>query len=78
MVNYVNEDKFIQWYASVSKTKDFNPTNLLSRVHQQYCDTGCSVFTVPANKSISGKDEHYPFKYEDIGCCGASTKYIYF
>ena len=78
MVNYVNQDKFIDWYNSVSKVKTTNSTNLLEKVHQHYCNTGSKVFTVPANKTISGKDEHYTFEYEDIGCCGASTRYIYF
>ena len=78
MVNYVNQEKFLDWYNSVSKVKTSNAVNLLKKVHQQYCDTGNSVFTVPADKSVSGNDEHYAFRYEDIGCCGASTKYIYF
>ena len=78
MVNYVNQDNFIQWYNSVSKVKATNTANLLEKVHQHYCNTGSSIYTVPASKTISGKDEHYSFRYEDIGCCGASTRYIYF
>ena len=78
MINYVNEEAFLKWYNSVSTEKAANERALLEEVYNRYCDTHSEVFVVPASNSVTGKDEEYKFKYDDIGCCGASTIYIYF
>lgn len=78
MVNYVNESAFISWYNSVSKNMCSNDASLLEMVHKHYCDTHSECFTIPAENSKTGTAETYLFKYDDIGCCGASTVYIYF
>lgn len=78
MVNYVNQDDFFRWYNSVSLEKIQNKSAILEDVHKGYCDTHSEVYVIPAEKTVSGKDEQYAFKYDDIGCCGASTVYIYF
>ena len=78
MANYVNEAAFISWYNSVSKQLCSNTAGLLEQVHKHYCDTHSEEFTIPAENSKTGKAESYPFIYDDIGCCGASTVYIYF
>lgn len=78
MFNYVNEDKFFEWYVSVSKREITNKSELLNEVVSQAGSVGERIFTLPGSKTISGNDESYKYKVENIGCCGASTIYIYF
>ena len=78
MINYVNESDFFKWYESVSKAPISNKKALLDKVHQDYCSTKLSVFTLSPNETVTGKEESYNYNYDDIGCCGASTIYIYF
>ncbi len=78
MANYVNEEKFIEWYESVSKEKLTNKSQLLSDALTHFSNTGESVFRIPAAKSVTGKEETYEYRVENMGCCGASTIYLYF
>lgn len=78
MINYVNEKAFLNWYQSVSRDQIVNESALLNEVFLAYCRTGKGIYTLPAAKTVTGKDESYPFTCENIGCCGASTLYVYF
>ena len=78
MTNYVNEDRFLQWYRSVCRKPEKNTGKLLNDLYLAYCDTGATEYTVPSSDSLTGRDESYVFRCEDIGCCGASTVYMYF
>ncbi len=77
MVNYVNEEKFISWYKKVTGEEKVSFA-VLDDVFQCYAASGESVYTVPARKTLSGEDEKYEYRFEDKGCCGASTMFIYF
>ena len=76
MYNYVNEDAFFAWYEEKTGCKpDKKP--LLAELAKQYMDTRRGEFVLPAEKSISGAEERYAFRFENVGCCGASTIYFY-
>ena len=77
-MNYVNEEKLIAWYESVAKEPRMSSAALLADVFQQYVSTRVSEYVIPAEKTISGHEERYPFRFENIGACGACTNYIYF
>lgn len=78
MTNYVNEEKFFEWYESVSKNGIGNRNELLADTLTIFSNTGKSVYTIPAKDTKSGKDESYEYVVDNVGCCGASTIYIYF
>lgn len=78
MTNYVNEDKFFEWYADKANSPVANKAKLLNEVFQQYMKTRKQEYVLPADRSKSGTEDNYPFRLENIGCCGASTYYIYF
>ena len=78
MANYINQEKFIDWYRSVSKKELRNEQELLEKVLNDFCATRKEKFTVPASESKTGKDETYKFRGENLGCCGASTMFVYF
>jgi len=78
MTNYVNEDKFFAWYSETASSPIGNKTKLLNEVFQQYMSTRKQEFVLSANQTKSGSEESFPFRFENIGCCGASTYYIYF
>ena len=78
MANYVNEEKFFGWYESVSKNGIKNREELLNEAVSIFSNTGKAVYVLPADKTVSGKEERYTYKVENLGCCGASTIYVYF
>ena len=78
MINYVNDDIFWKWYKENSKELKMTKKELLDSVFKFYCDTKSELYTLSPDETSSGKEETYSFKFEDIGCCGASTIYIYF
>jgi len=78
MFNYVNEEKFYSWYESVSKEPLLNKSALMNELVQNAAGPGNPVYTIPASKTTTGRDESYEYKVDNIGCCGASTIYIYF
>lgn len=77
-MNYVNENTFLTWYESNAKEKKYDKYKLLQEVFEQYCTTRKSEYILTSDKTISGKDETYSYKYDEVGCCGADTKFIYF
>ncbi|MCQ2452186.1 MAG: hypothetical protein MJ075_03505 [Oscillospiraceae bacterium] len=78
MVTYVDEEKFFDWYKKNAKEPDSNHTRVLNQLYSKYCETGKSYFTLKASQSVSGQEVQFPFRFEDIGCGGASTLFIYF
>ena len=78
MVNYVDEDKFFSWYEQHSRKPLNNKNRLLDDLYREFCDTGRSYYVLKSGDSTSGSEEHFPFRFEDLGCCGASTLFIYF
>ncbi len=77
-MNYVNEERFIAWYESVAGQPRLSPAALLADVFRQYTETRTERYVIPAEKTVTGREESYPFRFEDIGACGACTNYIYF
>lgn len=78
MINYVNDDVFWNWYKENVKELSMTKKTLLDDVFKSYCDTKKESYVLSPDVTVSGKEEAYSFKFEDIGCCGASTIYIYF
>ena len=76
MINYINEAAFYRWYAEVTGKKADG--NTLQLVFEQYCSTGKAVFTLAANQTLTGRAEEYAYRFENVGCCGASTIYLTF
>lgn len=77
MCNYVGSEKFMEWYRRTAKAPR-GEGEALRRVYEDYCRTGKSVFELSSGETVSGRPESYPYTFENIGCCGASTIYIYF
>lgn len=77
MLNYVESEKFIEWYRAAAK-QPLGDSEVLSRLYADYCDTRSSSFVLPAEDTTSGREEKYDFRVEVIGCCGANTVFIYF
>lgn len=78
MCNYVNEDAFFAWYDSIIADKAYNRDAVLSEVFELFITEKKNDFEIPAGKTVTGKPESYRFRAENIGCCGASTMFIYF
>jgi len=78
MVNYIDEEKFFQWYEKNASNPDSNRTRVLNKLYSKYCETGKPYFTLAASETQSGQAESFPFRFEDVGCCGATTLFIYF
>lgn len=78
MTNFVNSEAFFKWYDSVSSERNYNKDKLLDDVFQQYCKTRKNSFELPAEKTVSGRAEHYEYEFEDLGKCGGSALFIYF
>lgn len=77
MYNYINEEKLFAWYDSVAKAP-LSHKALLAEVARRYLATRRAVFELSAGETLSGQAESYAFRFENIGCCGASTIYFYF
>ncbi len=76
MYNYVNEDAFFAWYEEKTGCAA-DKKALLQELARQYMSTRKGEFVLAADKSLSGAEERYPFRFENLGCCGASTMYFY-
>lgn len=76
MYNYVNEDAFFAWYEEKTGRKA-DKKALLAALASQYMKTRKGEFVLPAEDCLSGVEESYPFRFENLGCCGASTMYFY-
>ena len=59
MFNYVNEEKFFDWYDSVSKTGVGNKSALLAELVSEAGGSGEKTYTIPAGKTPTGRDESY-------------------
>ena len=77
MVNYVNEERFLRWYRAHAKVPAPD-AEVLSRLYADYCAEHRSEFRLEAPDTLDGKSAHYRFRVDNIGCCGASTIYVYF
>ena len=77
MTNYVNEQALFDWYEQVGDGR-LDRTRLLDEVLRQYAKTRREAFVLPASATRTGQEERFPFRYENVGCCGASTVFIYF
>ena len=75
MYNYVNEDAFFAWYEEKTGVKP-DKKALLARLAKDYMSTRRAEFVLPAENCLSGVEERYPFRFENVGCCGASTIYF--
>jgi len=78
MSNYVNQEAFLRWYAEKAKPPLLQEAALLNDVARQYMETGRQEYVLAPEKTNSGEEERYPFRYENVGCCGASTYFWYF
>ena len=78
MVTYVNEETFLNWYLTHCLSPDGNTGRVLNEVYMGYCSSGIQKYVIPAQSSVSGEEESYPFRFEDKGCCGSSIPFIYF
>ncbi len=76
MYNYVNEDALFAWYEEKTGRKP-DKKALLADLAKQYMSTRRSEFILPAEACLNGSEEVYPFRFENLGCCGASTMYFY-
>ena len=77
-MNYVNEDAFFAWYKAAAKRESLAGPALLADVVSQMNITGRQEYILPPSETKSGREERYSYRFENIGCCGASTMYIYF
>lgn len=77
MYNYINVEKLFVWYDSVAKNAQSHD-KLLAELTEQYMNTRRSTYVISAGKTVSCKEESYPFRFENIGCCGASTMFFCF
>lgn len=77
-MNYVGEEKFRAWYRAVAKAPQLSDAALLEEVHRHFVETKEEAFVLPPEKTLSGREERYPFRCERIGACGADTGFMYF
>lgn len=77
-MNYINEQKFIEWYRETAKLPQMTPEALLSDVFRRYVETKCSEYVLTPAQTVSGQEESYPFRCETVGACGACTPFMYF
>ena len=77
-MNYINEEAFFAWYKSAAKHETPTRPALLADVISQMNITGRQEYVLSPAETKSGREERYPYRFENIGCCGASTMYIYF
>lgn len=78
MTNYVNEAALFAWYEQVAKEPRLSPSALLEELTRRHRDTRETEYVLPPEKTRTGREERYPFRYENLGCCGASTVFYYF
>lgn len=77
MVNYVGQEKFFKWYKQKTGKKKVDEISLLNELFRRYSEEGAEKFVLKPSETVSGKEESYPFRFQNIGCCGASTYYVY-
>ncbi|MBR5346013.1 MAG: hypothetical protein IK127_09345 [Clostridia bacterium] len=77
-MNYVGENKLFTWYHTVAKPPRLSDAALLAEVHQQCVEFHAEEYVLPPEKTLSGREERYAYRSENIGACGASTGFMYF
>lgn len=77
MANYVNESAFFAWYDGAAREPRMSRAALLEDLARQHRDTRRKEYVLPPDRTRSGREERYPFRYENVGCCGASTVFYY-
>ena len=78
MASYVNEAAFFAWYEAAAAQPRLSRPALLEDLARQHRETRREAFVLPPEATRSGREERYPFRYENVGCCGASTVFFYF
>lgn len=78
MAQYVDDDKFYDWYRKVSKEPRMTRTALMQSLFEQTERPGDGLYKLDGALTLSGEEETYPFVFDNIGCCGASTGFYYF
>ena len=78
MTNYVNEAALFAWYDEVAADPRPDRAAMLEDVARQHRETRQAEFVLPPERTRTGREERYPFRYENVGCCGASTVFYYF
>ena len=78
MASYVNEDAFFAWYDESAGEPRLSRPALLEELARQFRETRRQEYVLPPERTRSGREERYPFRYENVGCCGASTVFYYF
>ena len=77
MPNYVGSEKFMEWYRATAR-EPLKEAQVLARLYAADCDTRVASFVLSPEETVSGREESYPFRVENLGCCGASTMFVYF
>ena len=77
MTSYVNEDAFFAWYEASAREPRLGRAALLDDLARQYRNTRREEYVLSPAQTRSGREERYPFRYENVGCCGASTVFFY-
>ncbi len=78
MTHYVNEEALFAWYDANAREPRMPHAALLDDLTRRYLETRQPEYVLPPAKTNSGQEERYPFRCENIGCCGASTIFYYF
>ena len=78
MTNYVNEDAFFAWYEETAAEPRLSRPALLEDLVRRHRETQRQEYVLPPQKTVCGREARYPFRYENVGCCGASTVFYYF
>ena len=77
-MNYVGEEKLFAWYRRTAREPLLSNAELLETVHQHFVDTKEEEYTLPKEKTLSGRPEKYTDCCDKIGACGADTGFMYF
>lgn len=77
-MTYVGVEKFYRWYAETAKEPKMSNAELLSDVLRLAAEEKAEQYVLPGDRTISGREERYDFRCENIGACGANTGFMYF
>ena len=78
MANYVNEAALFAWYEEKAREPRLSRTALLEDLAAQHRQTRREEYVLSPDRTVTGREERFPFRYENVGCCGASTVFYYF
>ena len=77
-MNYVGVEKFYRWYADTAKEPKKSNAELLDEALRIALEERGEQYVLPPEKTLSGSEERYCFRCENIGACGADTGFMYF